>query len=620
MSNDEHSNPIALELSLRKKTSNVSAYGYDDDVSASQVASNWQLVDQGNGAPSYYWNKVTNEVTYDLPQELQQQESIAPPKPPPPARRQLPGMKLPGISDATPQSDTVPPTLTEEDKAWKIVEQQGTATYYWNTITNGTTYELPSHVLSYVMSVKDTTPEVEEEDSDPNNWSAGWDDNSGRAYYYNMVTGITQWECPQCLAEQLNMCEYDTSADDKTMQADTSETTSVDVEVNLKSLQINDSIIDTDNTNNTSASQSLEEGNNNPDSAQQSPAPQSVVPPSFVPPPPQSRPLSTHIAVETQSDPIVTDSVPDSVPSETLSKGSDDNAVVIEPTMTESQTQQLHTSGVAPPRRPAPPSKAQVSQDSNPPDNPALGRNRSSSLPMDNTIQITTESNIEVSRHRSQSTHTMSSSQGRDQGFTEFSTDELCEMIGDAIFEQYVEKYFIFDRKGLFKSRTTAEKITHWKSDLIKTSLRILGSSEATKDAVQLFRNITGYMGDRDSSKTQTEHLDKILKLMIKTTNELRDEIYCQIVKQITENPNIISTLKGWELLLICLNVFPPSNELKFCLMSYISHYLNHENVQLSKYADMCLHACHKICYYGAKLILPTESEIEQIKNAALVV
>lgn len=39
---------------------------------------------------------------------------------------------------------------------------------------------------------------------------------------------------------------------------------------------------------------------------------------------------------------------------------------------------------------------------------------------------------------------------------------------------------------------------------------------------------------------------------------ELRSEIYCQIVKQLTQNPNGPSMAKGWDAMLICLATFPP--------------------------------------------------------------
>lgn len=40
----------------------------------------------------------------------------------------------------------------------------------------------------------------------------------------------------------------------------------------------------------------------------------------------------------------------------------------------------------------------------------------------------------------------------------------------------------------------------------------------------------------------------------------LRDEIYCQICKQLGNNSNRKSRMLGWELLSICLGIFPPTD------------------------------------------------------------
>lgn len=54
------------------------------------------------------------------------------------------------------------------------------------------------------------------------------------------------------------------------------------------------------------------------------------------------------------------------------------------------------------------------------------------------------------------------------------TTAELVDQVQGITLEQYGEKFFNFDRKGIFKSRTTIEKLLSWKNEVIKTSLRVL--------------------------------------------------------------------------------------------------------------------------------------------------
>jgi len=54
---------------------------------------------------------------------------------------------------------------------------------------------------------------------------------------------------------------------------------------------------------------------------------------------------------------------------------------------------------------------------------------------------------------------------------------------------------------------------------------------------------------------------------------DLRDEIYSQLCKQTTGNYDIASAARGWLLMAICLNAFPPSRTLHPYLESYILTY-----------------------------------------------
>ncbi len=107
-------------------------------------------------------------------------------------------------------------------------------------------------------------------------------------------------------------------------------------------------------------------------------------------------------------------------------------------------------------------------------------------------------------------------------------------------------------------------------------------TDEETKDmnkrALQLSKNIFGIMGDKDY-----QNIDALLYELIHDCLEhsvLRDEIYCQILKQLTKNPNQDSESKGWNLLAICLSIFPPSQQFDMYLEAFLRMHSRRELVE----------------------------------------
>jgi len=77
--------------------------------------------------------------------------------------------------------------------------------------------------------------------------------------------------------------------------------------------------------------------------------------------------------------------------------------------------------------------------------------------------------------------------------------------------EQAGRGKFNLDRKGMFGKRTKVEKILRFKKDLIKTALLKLNSS-MNVEAVQAFKNVVSFMGDRTTRKDAGGHAQKLMK------------------------------------------------------------------------------------------------------------
>ncbi|XP_066049933.1 unconventional myosin-VIIb [Chamaea fasciata] len=116
----------------------------------------------------------------------------------------------------------------------------------------------------------------------------------------------------------------------------------------------------------------------------------------------------------------------------------------------------------------------------------------------------------------------------------------------------------------LQKSRGHSQLWAHSKEPLKQPLLKRACTDPDLRDlACQAFIAIMKFMGDYPSKQTHSsvEVTDQIFVPAIQE-EVLRDEIYCQIMKQLTDNRNRYSETKGWQLLWLCTGLFPPSKSL----------------------------------------------------------
>jgi len=179
--------------------------------------------------------------------------------------------------------------------------------------------------------------------------------------------------------------------------------------------------------------------------------------------------------------------------------------------------------------------------------------------------------------------------------------------------EEYAENFFNLNRKGMWGGKTTVAKILSWKNEVIRTALLKMPTKELEATAIQCFRNITGFMGDRNTNKEDVSHADKLLKTCLPLSQELRDEVYCQILKQTTNNPSPESTLKGWMLLGIIAGAFAPSKDFEPYLLSHCEAH-SADPGGIGEYAKYTMGRIFKTAQLGPRREVPTAMEIDACK------
>ncbi|XP_019328935.1 PREDICTED: unconventional myosin-VIIb [Aptenodytes forsteri] len=161
----------------------------------------------------------------------------------------------------------------------------------------------------------------------------------------------------------------------------------------------------------------------------------------------------------------------------------------------------------------------------------------------------------------------------------------------------------------LQKSRGRSQLWAHSKEPLKQPLLKTACTDPGLRDlACQAFIAIMKFMGDYPSKQAHSsvEVTDQIFVAAIQE-EVLRDEIYCQIMKQLTENRNRYSVTKGWQLLWLCTGLFPPSKS----LLKHAQKFM--ETRQKETLALECSRRIQTVMRNGSRKWAPHPVEVEAI-------
>ncbi|KAF8638003.1 hypothetical protein AX16_010635 [Volvariella volvacea WC 439] len=212
----------------------------------------------------------------------------------------------------------------------------------------------------------------------------------------------------------------------------------------------------------------------------------------------------------------------------------------------------------------------------------------------------------------------------------------------------YARQYFSTHRTGfIFRRKVPVNQMMTWQKAPLTLPLLAL-NKVLVRDAVRIFKVIQHIMGDREREKPvagvrlQTDsHVSMVNSINTSTTSlgsgnlvsileeerwllseglshgELRDEIYCQLMKQLTGNPSTESTFKGWQLMCVLLITFPPSKNFETYLQSFMQQRVGQQEGRVDVMAKYCLRRLGYITKKGPRGKPPTIAEIETASDAA---
>ncbi|KAJ7427469.1 myosin XVB isoform X3 [Willisornis vidua] len=163
------------------------------------------------------------------------------------------------------------------------------------------------------------------------------------------------------------------------------------------------------------------------------------------------------------------------------------------------------------------------------------------------------------------------------------------------------------------EKKSVADLVRHTKVPIQESLLRY-SESELNDLATKNFQTLMRLMGDLSKHKNQSEAecIYEILQLC-KEKEHLHDEVYCQVIKQVTHNPNQESVMRGWLVLNLLTGYFLPSK----VLMPYATKFLQLASSDPSSthhdIAKICQSNLRKNFMYGGRRHLPFPVEMEAL-------
>ncbi|KAL1490407.1 hypothetical protein ABEB36_013111 [Hypothenemus hampei] len=141
---------------------------------------------------------------------------------------------------------------------------------------------------------------------------------------------------------------------------------------------------------------------------------------------------------------------------------------------------------------------------------------------------------------------------------------------------------------------------------------KLLENEEASKEACNIFTSILRYMGDLPAPKARfaNEYTDQIFSAPLKI-EMLKDEVYCQIMRQLTFNRMALSEEKGWELMYLITGLFVPSINLLEETRKFLKS-------RIHPFVEPCLLRLQRTQKVGPRKFPPYLVEIEAIQTRSM--
>ncbi|XP_017678532.1 PREDICTED: unconventional myosin-XV [Lepidothrix coronata] len=199
--------------------------------------------------------------------------------------------------------------------------------------------------------------------------------------------------------------------------------------------------------------------------------------------------------------------------------------------------------------------------------------------------------------------------------------EQLRDVTGTCPMLAFAQRHFRAARHGTMDSCGTKarrdvpsvlEMLTFTKIPIQESLIEFVDGG-INKQAAEAFQAVMKFMGDHPlRGQTELDAVCTILKLCAEH-EVLRDEVYCQIIKQITNNTSskTDSCQKGWRLLYILAAYYKCSEVLRPFLLAFLQDASRHPELPFHGIAKACEQNLRKTLQFGGRSLFPSSMELK---------
>uniref|UniRef100_A0ABI8AM59 Myosin XVB n=1 Tax=Felis catus TaxID=9685 RepID=A0ABI8AM59_FELCA len=208
-------------------------------------------------------------------------------------------------------------------------------------------------------------------------------------------------------------------------------------------------------------------------------------------------------------------------------------------------------------------------------------------------------------RSRTHSDNSEATSSTHSAAYLSLSTESHNYTMQEFALNHFRKPQTLLDQTHGDAKKAMASLVQYTKAP-IQESLISLSDEDANRQAVESFQVLMQFMQDQPKprGKNESELLYELLRLC--REENLRDEIYCQVIKQVTGHPQQEHCARGWSFLSLLAGFFPPSTT----LMPYVTKFLQDSGPSQELAQKSQEHLQHTV-KYGGRRRLPSPAEIQ---------